>query len=230
MAWSAAATVTRPFPAPDRDRRHRRAGWHGPPPSLPATLDRVADAWYRLTPRLRLAVGLAAATLVLLTAGAGAVRSPWGPPVTVVVTAVDRPPGSLLTAADVATARRPRRLVPSDAVAADEAVGARLAGAVVAGTVLTARHLADDAGPGAGLAPGRAAFPVPAGPLVDVRPGQRVDVVAGDAGGRGRTLAAGARVLTVTAEVVWLDVARDDAPDLAAAAAWDGLRLVLLPG
>ncbi len=168
---------------------------------------------------------------VLALAGAGAGRSAWGPPVEVPVAAADLPAGAVVDADALRWERRPADLVPADVVTAAEADAAPvLAATVVAGTVLTRRHLAGDGGLAAGLLAGRAAFPVEVGPLVRVTPGQAVDVVAGDVDGQGRTLARDARVISVVDGVVWLDIGRDDAPALAAAATWDGLRLVLLPG
>lgn len=205
------------------------ARWHGPAPSLPEVGERALERWFGLPPRLRALIAGAAGLLVLLGAGAGAARSPWGPPVAAVVTLVDVPAGATLDPSQLTTEDRPADLVPDDAVSLAEVAGRRVASAVVAGTVLTSRHLAGDGGLAAGLAPGRAAYPAPTDALAEVEPGQRVDVVAGDVEGRGRTLARGARVLAVADGVVWLDVARDDAPGLAAASTWDGLRIVLLP-
>jgi Flp pilus assembly protein CpaB len=205
------------------------APWHGPPPSLPEVADRLAERWYGLPPRVRVVLAVAAALVVLFVAGSGVARSPWGRPVDVIVAAADLPAGSPLDAGMIRPERRPEGLVPADALGADAANGARLAGTVVAGTVLTARHLHDGDGVAAHLAPGRAAFPVEAGTVVAVQAGQRVDVVAGDVEGRGRALATDARVLSVGEGVVWLEIDRADAPALAAAATWDGLRIVLLP-
>lgn len=212
-----------------RLRGHARP-WHGPPPTLPELVDRASDRWFGLPPRLRAAVIAAGAVGLLLLAGAGAARSPWGPPVEVLVATVDLEAGAPVAPDHVRTERRPAGLVPDDAVRElGEVAAPRAAGTVVAGSILTLRHLAGDPIT-RGLADGRAAYPVDSAALPPLRAGQRLDLVAGDLEGRGRTLARDVRVVAVTDGTVWLDVARDDAPDIAAAALRDGLRVVLLPG
>ncbi|MBW3621698.1 MAG: SAF domain-containing protein [Actinobacteria bacterium] len=230
--------MSRSDPRPDRSERRSgprarlllsRSPWHGPSPVLPGALDRAVDRWYGMPPRVRAGVLVAGVVALLLLAGAGAARSPWGPPVPVLVTTVDVPPGEGLSADHVRTERRPAGLVPEDAVR--DLVGLpepRAAGLLLAGTVLTGRHLAGVDPATAGLADGRAAFPVDAAALPPLRVGQRLDVVAGDLEGHGRVLARDARVRSIVDGVVWLDVARDDAPAIAAAALRDGLRVVLL--
>ncbi|MBW3657621.1 MAG: SAF domain-containing protein [Actinobacteria bacterium] len=203
--------------------------WHGPPPSLPDLLDRASERWFGLPPRLRSVLLAGVGLLLLLVAGAGAARSPWGPPVAVLVTTLDVQPGQALDPATVRTERRPARLVPDDAVRDAGALGrSRAAATLLAGTVLTTRHLAGEDAVTGTLAEGRAAYPVEAATLPPLRPGQRLDLVAGDLEGRGRTLARDVRVVSITDGTVWLDVARDDAPVIAAAALRDGLQVVLL--
>lgn len=223
--------MARPTPRPDLLARLRTSGgpWHGPPPRLPELLDRASDRWFGLPPRVRAAVLALGATVVLVLAGAGAARSPWGPPVPVLVAAVDLEAGAPLGPEHVRTARRPARLVPDDALTGLDAVaGARAAGMLVAGTVLTARHVAGGDAVTDALAAGRAAYAVERASLPPLRIGQRLDLVAGDLEGRGRTLARDVRVVGVGDGTVWLDVARDDAPAIAAAALRDGLQVVLL--
>lgn len=207
----------------------RRPPWHGPTPRLPELAERAAERWYALPPRVRLAAGTSTVLLLLLLTGAGAARSPWGPPVEVMVAATDLPAGARLTAADLDRTTRPAALVPPDALQEAVAVGGQLGGSLLAGDVLTARHLLGDDGIAAGLSDGRAAYPIDATLTGPLPTGQRVDVVAGAIDGRGRVLAHDARVLTVTDGTVWLDVARREAPALAGAAAREGLQLVLLP-
>lgn len=205
--------------------------WHGAPPALPALLDRGAERWFALPPRVRVAIATITVVAVLLLAGAGAARSPWGPPLDVLVATERLPAGASLGAESTQRVAWPAGLVPGDAVPADDGVGTgeSLGVGVVAGSVITRRHLAGDAGVAAGLGVGRAAFPLEAMAFGDLRDGQRVDVVAGDLDGRGRTLARDARVLATTPETVWLDIARDEAAGLAAAAARDAIRVVVLP-
>lgn len=193
-------------------------------------VDRLSERWFGLPPRVRAALLVAAATVLLLATGVGAARSPWGPPVEVLVLVGDVDAGDPLGPADVRPERRPTGVVPDDAVrGADDLGDARAAGRLVAGTVLARRHLAGHDGIATGLAPDRAAFPVDAALLPPLVAGQRVDVVAGDVSGAGQVLSRDARVLAVTDGTVWLEVARPDAPALAGAAVLEGLRVVLLP-
>lgn len=218
-------------PRPDLLARLRPTGgpWHGPPPRLPALLDRASERWFGLPPRARGAVLVAGAVALLLLAGAGAARSPWGAPVPVLVLAVDVDAGETVTADHVRVARRPAGLVPDDALRAlGDVATPRAAGMLLAGTVLTTRHLAGDDPVTGGLAEGRAAYPVATAGLPRLRAGHRLDLVAGDLEGRGRTLARDVRVVVVTGDTAWLDVAREEAPAIAAAALRDGLSVVLL--
>lgn len=204
--------------------------WHGPPPELPALADRLSEAWFSLVPRVRAALLVAGALVLLLVTGTGAARSPWGPPVEVLVAAVDLTPGAAIGPEDVRVERRPAGLAPDDVVTGPSQVdGAHVAGTVVAGSVLTARHLAGADPVTAGLADGRVAYPVDAATLPPLQVGQRLDLVASEFDGRGRTLARDARVIAVADGTVWLDVAREDAAAIAGAAARDGLQVVLLP-
>lgn len=181
-------------------------------------MDRAAEGWWRLSPRAR-AVLIVLITASLLTAVLLRIAlSPYGPPVNVLVAsrrlaAGEAPPADAITAA-----RWPRTLLP-DAAPATRAdlAGARLTMEVTPGTLLTVEHLRDDS-PLTDLAATAAAVPVPATLLVGTDAGRRLDVttVAGD--GSGRTLARDVRVLAVDGDVVWLEVPRDRAADVAAAA------------
>lgn len=207
-----------------------RAAWpvlDGPPPTLPAVVDRALDAWWTLPPRVRAAAALAALLLVAAGGVVRVARSPYGPPVAVAVAVRDLPVG-VAPAGAVTVERRPVHLVPVDAVAAppDDAT---LAMGVVAGTVLTARHLRPG-GPLAELAPGSAAVAVPADAVPGATPGRRVDVIVTRADGGGAVAAADARVLATEDGRVWLAVPRTAAPDVAAAAARGLLSVALLPG
>jgi hypothetical protein len=190
----------------------------GPPFLLPGTADRIAEGWWRLPPRARTVLVTAAA---LLTLGAVLLRialSPYGPPVTVLVATTDLAVGASPTPSDVTSATWPRGLLPAAAPATrEDLVGSRLTAAVGTGTVLTRDHLRDD-GPLAGLAGGTAAVPLPPGLLRGVREGTRLDLVAVSGDGSGRTLARDVRVLAVGPEAVWVEVARERAADVAAAA------------
>ncbi|MGA0830538.1 MAG: SAF domain-containing protein, partial [Nitriliruptoraceae bacterium] len=137
---------------------------------MPAVVDGALERWWALPPRLRAAAALAA---LLLVAGSGVLRvarSPYGPPVAVVVAERDLAVGDPAAGA-VAAERRPLTLVPRDAVVElpDEAT---LAMGVVAGTVLTARHLRPG-GPHADQPAGSTAVAVPAAPVPGARRGWR---------------------------------------------------------
>ena len=218
------------MPSAPRHLHRLLAAWpgsDGPPPTLPAVVDRALDRWWALPPRLRAAAALAA---LLLVAGGGVARvarSPYGPPVTVLVAARDLTVGAPAGAA-VAAERRPATLVPPDAVTGVPAE-ATLAMGVVAGTVLTARHLRPG-GPLADLPAGSAAVAVPVDAVPGATPVQRVDVIVVRSDGGGAVVAPDARVLATEGDRVWLAVPRAAAPDVAAAAARGLLSVALLPG
>jgi Flp pilus assembly protein CpaB len=190
----------------------------GAPLLLPGVVDRVAEGWWRLTPRSRSALTGLAAVIALAAVLLRIALSPYGPPIPALVTTEDRPVGALLGPADVTTVRWPRELLPSGTLATRaDLPGARLTMGVTAGTVLTRTHLHDD-GPLAALHGGAVAVPVPTGLLRGAVTDVRLDLltVAGD--GSGRTIARDVRVLAVDGDTVWLEVGRDRAADVAAAA------------
>lgn len=195
------------------------------PPALPAPLDAAAERWAALPPRPRFVIGVAAALLVLLIAGSGAARSPWGPPIEVLVAARDLPAGHVIAPGDLRPAEWPSALAPGLPTSPE---GATLQVGVPAGMPVGDTHLGDG-GLASRLEEGQAAFPLPVEVAADLRAGQRVDLVAGDPGGAGLRLAAGATVLTVGADVVWVAVQRDETPALAGAAAWGRIVAVPLP-
>lgn len=200
----------------------------GAPPSLPPSVDRAVEGWWRLPPRLRAAATVVLAVALVAVAGAGAARDPWGPPVEVAVATRDLPPGTALAPDDLRIVTRPADAVPPGAVPpGDEATGQLRLG-LPSGAVLTAAHL----GPGAttdALGAGQVAVAVPLELLPSLTPGQRLDVLSGDPQGVAARLAADATVLAVDDTHAWLMVARDDAPAVAAAAAWGALGVARLP-
>lgn len=202
-----------------------RALFDGRPPALPDPVDRLAERWVSLPPRARLTLGVAAGLMLLLLAGAGAARSPWGPPVDVLVAVRDLPAGHRLAPEDLAPARWPAELVGARS---QEPTGRTLTMALPAGTPVTSAHLGDG-GPAAQLRDGEVAFPLPLEATPQVEPGQVVDLVAGDASGGGSRLAAAARILATDGTTVWVAVGREDAPGLAGAAAWGRVVAVPLP-
>jgi len=181
-------------------------------------VDRIAEGWWRLTPRARTALGVLAVTVALAAVLLRIALAPYGPPVPVLVAAADLDVGAALGPSDVTAARWPRDLTPPAPLLTRAALpGARLAFGVTAGTVLTTRHVRDD-GPLAALPAGTAAVPVPSGLLRGVDGGTRLDLITVLGDGTGRTIAQGVRVLTVDGDTVWLEVTRERAPDVAAAA------------
>lgn len=202
-----------------------RALLDGRPPTLPRHVDRAAERWASLPPRARLALGLVAALAVLLLAGAGAARSPWGPPVETLVATRDLPAGHRLGPGDLERATWPAELAPAPPGETD---GRTLSTGLPAGMPLTGGHVGTG-GIAARLHEGEAAFPLPLEEGVALAPGQLVDLVAGDAGGGGTRLAAAARVLEVDGNSAWIAVRREDAPGLAGAAAWGRVVAVPLP-
>lgn len=197
----------------------------GPPLALPPVLDRVAERWSGWPPRARVAAIAVLAVAALALAGRGAVRSPWGPPVEVLLAAHDLRGGQRLTAGDLAATTWPRDLVPPDAL--DAPGDGVLLGPVPAGTVVTARHLGET-GIGEGLPAGRAAYPLPLDQLPPLLPGQVVDLVAGGPDGQGQRLAAAGRVLAVDDTHVWVEVVREEAVGLAGASAFGAVTVVVV--
>jgi len=168
---------------------------------------------------MRLTLGGVGAAAMIAAVTARIALSPYGAPTVVVIATSDLMTGVVLSNADVTTARWPGALVPTDAVVAGrDTIGARLTMGVTAGTVLTDRHLRRG-GPLADLGAGMAAVPVPSQLLRGVSARARLDLVATAADGSGRALARDVLVLAADGETVWLQVERERAPDVAAAAA-----------
>lgn len=202
----------------------------GPPVALPALLDRVSERWWRLPPRVRVAVVALVAVLVLAAVGRGATRSPWGAPTPVLVARSDLAPGDPVTSDALRTASRPDDLVPPDALTEPGQLptGARVRGTLPAGTVLTARHLA----PGvAGLvAPDEVALPVPRDGQPPLQAGQAVDAIVTSVQGTGTRVASDARVLAVDVDWLWVATPADRVDALAGAATSGQLVLVVRGG
>ena len=202
-----------------------RALLDGGPPTLPGAFDAVAERWAQLQPRVRFAAASISAVLILLIAGAGAARSPWGPPVDVFVATRDLPAGHVLSSEDLREVPWPAELAPARTVSPQ---GLTLTVGLPAGTPLGDAHLGDG-GLASLLEQDEAAFPLPAEDVTELRAGQRVDLVAGDPGGAGLRLAAEARVLTTDGDIAWIAIQRDEAPALAGAAASGRVVGVPLP-
>ncbi|MDP8927291.1 MAG: SAF domain-containing protein [Actinomycetota bacterium] len=203
---------------------------NGPPPVLPAPLDRLCERWACCPPRLRLAVLLAAVLTVFTIAGRGAARSPWGPPAAVLVARADLPAGHVLESADLVAARWPARLVPAGSPSeAPNVTGTPLAIGLPEGSLLTSAHLARG-GLAAELAADHVAVPVKVPEGVTLTSAQHVDLVALDADGRGVPLASDASVLAIEGVYVWVAVKRHEAPAVAATAAQGEVGVALLPG
>lgn len=216
--------LPRPLP-----RRRRSRG--GAPPPLPRVLDGLVERWWRLLPRVRLGIGLLVAVAALALVGRGATASPWGPSRTVLVAATDLATGQALTPGVTASASWPTALVPDDALSADDLATAdgdvRVAGPIVAGSVLVRRHVVT--GIAGLLDDGQAAVPVPVDGLPQVVAGDLVEVVATSPDGVGRRVASAARVLAVDGGFLWLGVPADRVDPVAAAGAAGRLTLAVRP-
>jgi Flp pilus assembly protein CpaB len=193
-------------------------------------VDRVSEGWWRLSPRRRSVVALVVGTALTVGVLLRVALSPYGPPLSVVVATRDLAVGTRLAPADLVAARWPATLVPDHLLAArDEAIGATLSTAVIAGTPVSHRHLQGDAVTGT-LASWAVAVPVPVELLPPLVAGGRIDVVITLGDGSGRAAATDVRVLSVDDGVVWLEVERSRAPDVSAAAGRGTIGAVLLPG
>lgn len=200
----------------------------GPLPVWPEVVDALAERWFGLAPRMRLAAACLVVALAGLTATGVAARSPWGPDIHVLVAARAVPAGATLTAGDLVPAARPQRTVPAAAVAATTRwVGAVTTGPLPAGGVVTSAQVSDDGLAGV-VAPGRVAVAVARGSLPPLRPGQRVDLLGGDGDLGGQHLARDGRVLAADDAHVWIEVDRRDAGAVAAALAWGTVTVALL--
>lgn len=178
----------------------------------------MAEGWWRLTPRARSAIIALAAVATVAAVLLRVALSPYGPPVDVLVTTRDLTAGSELGPGDVAVRRWPRDLAPQEPLQDRvDLVGTRLTARVTAGTVLDAGHLRGDS-PVARLDADRAAVVIDAQLLQGVTVDTRLDLVGVAGDGSGRMLARDSRVLAVEDGAVWIEVPRDRAADVAAAA------------
>jgi Flp pilus assembly protein CpaB len=199
----------------------------GAPVALPPRLDRLSERWFAARPRTRAALLAGVAGLLLLVGATHLVASPFGPPQTVLLATRDLPVGHPLSPSDLRSTGWPRELVPTGALTARAAVEGRTVRAPLPeGAVATDRHLGDlgmaDLLPG-----GRAGVPVSLDLLPALEPGTRLDLVGRDVHGQPIALAADALVIGDDGDAVWLAVAPDQAPGVAAAAAAGVLTTVV---
>lgn len=196
---------------------------------LPAWLDRLSERWWGLPPRARATLVVVAIVLALVVVGRGATRSPWGPPVPVLVATADLEPGAPIDPGQLRAAQWPADLVPDDSITAlaDLPDDARVRSSVPAGAPLTGRHLVSGL---AGLvAPGHVAVSVPRDGLPIVPTGARVDVVTAGVHGESARVTAGARVLALDGDWVWLGVPAEQADAVATAAVTGRVLLAIRP-
>lgn len=150
---------------------------HGPPLALPRPLDRAAERWARLPPRIRV---VAVVVAVLLLGGLQAARlaeaqARWGGPGHAVWRATaTTPAGERPT---VERVRLPPAALPPGAVTRRPARDAVLSLPLVEGAILTDAHLSA-AGPAAGLPPDARLLPVPVDRDWGIEAGSSVDVWA----------------------------------------------------
>lgn len=207
---------------------HLRALVRGPLPAWPRLLDDVAERWFRLTSRLRLAVVLVAVVGLFVGAGRIADRSPWGADLSVLVTTRDLAPGHTLGPGDLVPAARPEHTVPHAAVPVSTGwVDSVTTGPLPRGSVVAAAHLADGGLPDL-VASGRVAVAVPAGLLPPLDPGRRIDLIGGSGDPNGQYVARDGRVLAAGTEHVWIEVDRVDAAAVSAAVARGSVTVALL--
>lgn len=202
----------------------------GPLPSLPAPLDAAGRLWAGASGRARALVRAAIVGVLVVAAGGGLVRGPWGTPVTVVVTTRPIVAGQPVSADDVTVASRPADLVPDDAVGdlaalADDALAA---GPIPAGTIVSSQLL-HDGGPAALAVAGTAVVAVPAELLPMLPVGSRVDVAVPTFDGTARIAARAAEVVADDGTWQWLRVDRDDVAAVAAGVSEGRIVAAALP-
>lgn len=159
--------------------------WH----SIPAKIRRFV-LWHR-----RWLAAVAAALCVLAVTSALSPTLPGGTPVVIAAKAI--PAGAQLTAQDVTTKAVPPGLVPAESLSGTEEVVGRTAVVTLpAGTLIGSSFLLETTP----LSPGMRFVPVRV-PDADIgrllRTGDRVSVVAPDAGGNSTIIAAGLRVAAI---------------------------------
>lgn len=205
----------------------------GPPLPLPGRLDRLADRWARMPPRVRLLV------VVVLLVGFGAMQAGrlaqaqarWGGAGDRVwqATATTHAGGDV--ADFVAPVRLPAAALPPDAVTGPLPDRTVLALPLVEGTILTEVHLAA-AGPAAGLPPDDRLLPIPIDRDAGIEAGSIVDVWAvEDAREDPEPIASGRSVLALredgTRSVALVSVHEDDVAEATAVLARGRLLLTL---
>lgn len=184
-------------------------------------MDVVIERWSRLPARLRLVVVLVLVVLVGAGAARRASRTPWGPPVAVVVATADTPPGHPVT---TMVRSWPADLVPDDALATSppDAVAART---LRADAVVTQTDVAEDLDDL--LGPNEVAIAL-AQALPDLPTDARVVLLGTGLDGTGARLAGG-RLLTRSADWTWVAVDRGAAPTVAAALSTGQVTVALAP-
>jgi hypothetical protein len=191
----------------------------------------------RLLPRLRLelarrpwlywlavavAAGTAAVSMLTVTNRLDDERARWGTPVDVLVASRDIAPGDTVDGA-VSTRSYPAALVPESA-ASRVAVGSIARRHIGAGVIITRADLAAGSAPRSLLEQGQVAVAVVEHVRTGVRVGDRVTVVS-----EGVVLATHATVVGTDAATIMLAVDASAAPPLAAAAAANGVSLLIEP-
>lgn len=176
-------------------------------------------SWFRWSVVALLAVAAGFATHQQLVA-VDAERAAWGDTVDVVVATRDLAPGEALATELVAV---PRAVAPPAALSAIPDA-ARLRQRVMHGEILTHADVTSAPGPAAAADPGQAVVAI-VDPLVrNVSVGLAVRVTS-----EGVTLARDGTVTSVVDDVVFVAVAEDDAPMVAAAAQAGLASLIFLP-
>ncbi|WP_370323683.1 hypothetical protein [Euzebya sp.] len=156
-----------------------RSPFHGPPPALPGPLDRAAERWAHLPPRLRIALVVAAVMLLgaLQANRLNVVQTRWGGEGQLVWLASATVAAGQPVSGAVERVRLPAVAVPPGAVTGRLPDDASLSLPLVEGAVLTEVHLAAE-GPAAALPSDQRVVPLPVDPAWGVEAGTLVDVWA----------------------------------------------------
>lgn len=206
----------------------------GPPPRLPGAVDRLAEGWARLPPRVRLLSWAIAITILATQCSAyrDGLTAQWGGEGVTVLQATHSVPAGADPTASVTEVRLPPVAVPPDPTT-DLGDNPRLTVPLLEGAVLTQAHLSP-VGAAAALAPGDRLLPVPIDPAWGIEQGVVVDAWAVDrAAGPPRQLLTDRPVLAVQGysgrQVALLSVPADKVAEATSVLSSGQLLLTLRP-
>ena len=156
-----------------------RSPFQGPPVPLPGPVDRAAERWARLPPRLRFAVVVAVLVVLLVVQGAqlAGVRTQWGGAGREVWRATGTVSGGTSPVGQLESVTLPDAAIPDTAVSGAVDRAALLSVPLVDGAILTTQHL-DPQGPAAALPQDERAVAVPVEEGWGIEEGGLVDIWA----------------------------------------------------